>query len=475
MATGKIKSWNNERGTGWITNDAGGNDVFLHHSEVSPVDRNHLANGILVEFDIQNSQYASGRLDAYNFHLSESIDENNSNTPIAQEVVESQPKTHFHNPYTFVPTPPREKAIKHGGFAGDFNPLDCGLDHASLKDGLWTGHIPIKITTVTPLVLLKDHGSERKPSEPQEYDVHSRIPESSLRGMLRSAYEVVTNSRYSSFRNDDRLAYRMEPDGAKVLIPAKVKNGKVILYPGTSEVTSEGPAGKGKKGALYAAMLTLYEISHLKTLCHNNYEPKTGDEVWAEILLCQHKVSDKGKSNYTKDFTFWKVIKIWKQSDKPQKTKKSIYPRNIPDPHQGSRQSYYKSVDPEVRKMVKGHVMITNKNMYNKHDERIFFNPISDEFEAEPLEEAWRMRIQSYRNAHSESDIYYRNNAREKPWKYLGNQPGKTAWSPHQYQDSSHRDIWKMTRIRDRLYTTHWNSKMERWRMHVVRLKKVKS
>lgn len=120
----------------------------------------------------------------------------------------SSPNGYFHNPYTFVPTPPRDK-IDVGNFAGDFNPLECSLDHESLKDGLWTGHIPIKLTTVTPLVLLKDDGRERKTTEHQKYDVYDCIPESSLRGMLRSAYEVVTNSRYACFRNGDRLAYRM--------------------------------------------------------------------------------------------------------------------------------------------------------------------------------------------------------------------------------------------------------------------------
>ena len=137
----------------------------------------------------------------------------------------------FYNPYTFVPTPPREKAIRNGGFAGDFNPLEhpCGrehnLDHASLKNNLWTGHIPIKITTVTPLVLLKSNDSNEDSTE-EPYDVHSRIPEPSLRGMLRSAYELVTNSRYSCFRNDDRLAYRMETGEATKLIPTIIKKDK---------------------------------------------------------------------------------------------------------------------------------------------------------------------------------------------------------------------------------------------------------
>ena len=132
----------------------------------------------------------------------------------------------FHNPYTFVLSRSRDK-ITSGKFAGDFNPLkhDPPLDHASFKTNLWTGHIPIKLTTVTPLVLLKDDGKKRDTTKHQNYDVYSRIPESSLRGMLRSAYEVITNSRYSCFRNDDRLAYRMNTDQATKLIPTIIKKG----------------------------------------------------------------------------------------------------------------------------------------------------------------------------------------------------------------------------------------------------------
>ena len=115
----------------------------------------------------------------------------------------------FHNPYTFVPSPPRDH-IKAGEFAGDFDPLKYKLDHASLKKDLWTGHIPIKLTTVTPLVLLKDDGKKRDPKKHQIYEVLDYLPESSLRGMLRSAYEVVTNSRYTCFHNPDRLTYRVD-------------------------------------------------------------------------------------------------------------------------------------------------------------------------------------------------------------------------------------------------------------------------
>jgi len=132
-----------------------------------------------------------------------------SNSTASQQPNTSPGKT-FHNPYTFVPSPPRQEAIKQCGFADDFNPLDCSLDHASLKPNLWTGHIPIKLTTVTPLVLLKGDGEDPTTETHQTYDVLDYLPESSLRGMLRSAYEVVTNSRYACFSNDNRLAYRMD-------------------------------------------------------------------------------------------------------------------------------------------------------------------------------------------------------------------------------------------------------------------------
>ena len=372
------------------------------------------------------------------------------------------PDGRFHNPYTFVSTPPREKAIKQGGFAGDFNPLEKGLDHASLKKDLWTGHIPIKITTVTPLVLLKGDGRKEDPTEP--YDVHDRIPESSLRGMLRSAYEVVTNSRYGCFRNNDRLAYRMGTDEATKLIPAIIKNGgrqgtlKVCLYPGTSHATNEGPDGARELGATYAAMLTCYSNHAFQQSRYViDYIPKTGDEVWAEIVLCQHQVSPRYKDHWLKDYRFWKVVMVWPKVGHPRAPAPTngnpwFSSRQAPDPNR--RQSYYAPLNPEDRRVVPGHVLVTNQNMGNKHDERIFFDPIPStmlnfnltETLTEALKEAWRMRIKSYRGAHSNSDFFNRPGAVNKPWKYISNKPGKTAWSPHQYQDSNHRNIWQSDR-----------------------------
>ena len=313
---------------------------------------------------------------------------------------------YFHNPYTFVPTPPRPAS----GFAGDFNPLKQGLDHATLKEGYWTGHIPIKLTTVTPLVLLKNNGTERDPKKHQIYDVLDFLPESSLRGMLRSAYEVVTNSRYACFSNGDRLAYRMRPQEALNLIPATIEDGgsgKLVarLCPGTSTPTDRGPGdGSGGRGPMYAAMLRCYPTN---SACIKGYEPKTGDEVCAEIVSRRHN---------RPSYQFWRVNKVW--------------PKDSPAPHTDG-------------KVVTGRVLITNQNMGNKHDERIFFNPMKTVLPVtDELKEAWRMRIQSYRDAHSENDIFNRKRAPGEPWKSLGKDPGQTAWSPHLYEDGKHKDRW---------------------------------
>ena len=201
METGKIKKWIEDKGYGFIVNDLG-EDVFFHISGSQELKgkEDSLVEGAVVVFDKRPSPRHAGRYEAKNVRLQDHIV-----SSTAQEAVESSPssaETHdyFYNPYTFVPSPPRQ-SIKKGEFAGDFDPLECGLSHDSLKPDLWTGHLPIKLTTVTPLVLPKTDGEDRSSTEHHTYDVLNHLPESSLRGMLRSAYEVVTNSRYGCFKN----------------------------------------------------------------------------------------------------------------------------------------------------------------------------------------------------------------------------------------------------------------------------------
>ena len=360
----------------------------------------------------------------------------------------------FHNPYTFVPTPPRDK-IGAGNFAGDFNPLKKELNHATLQNDLWTGYIPIKITTVTPLVLLKDDCRERKPADHQEYDVHSRIPESSLRGMLRSAYETITNSRYSSFRNKERLAYRMDTREAVKLIPTIIKKDKktgelnACLFTGTTFPKHDGPQkprGKigvkaAKNNAMYAAMLTLYKPYTEKTILEGGYKkPKTGDQVYAEIVLCE-------KHRYL----YWKAIRIWLRN--------SITPKPSPStvPKAWNNEPLFK--DPSgkhIVKVVEGTVFISNENIDKKKDERIFFIQNSKSLKSMEIKEDhikdWKVLINNYRDAHPDDDIFNRKDIRnksKKPWEAFIKGKDKRnrniydyAWSPHLYHKNNESDRW---------------------------------
>lgn len=53
MATGTVKWFNNSKGFGFITQDGGGDDVFVHHSAIQSSGFKTLAEGAKVTFDVE--------------------------------------------------------------------------------------------------------------------------------------------------------------------------------------------------------------------------------------------------------------------------------------------------------------------------------------------------------------------------------------------------------------------------------------
>jgi len=55
MATGTVKWFNNDKGYGFITQDDGGTDVFVHHSAISGEGYKSLTEGTKVDYEVEDS------------------------------------------------------------------------------------------------------------------------------------------------------------------------------------------------------------------------------------------------------------------------------------------------------------------------------------------------------------------------------------------------------------------------------------
>ncbi|MFE4254944.1 cold-shock protein [Streptomyces sp. NPDC056910] len=56
MATGRVKWFNAEKGFGFIEQDGGGSDVFVHYSAIQGTGFKELAEGEAVEFEVTQGQ-----------------------------------------------------------------------------------------------------------------------------------------------------------------------------------------------------------------------------------------------------------------------------------------------------------------------------------------------------------------------------------------------------------------------------------
>jgi len=64
--SGTVKWFNESKGFGFISNDAGGDDVFVHFSAIMTDGFKTLAEGQKVEFDTEADPKSTGKLRAIN-------------------------------------------------------------------------------------------------------------------------------------------------------------------------------------------------------------------------------------------------------------------------------------------------------------------------------------------------------------------------------------------------------------------------
>lgn len=155
-------------------------------------------------------------------------------TPPPQRPRRADP-TEFLNPYNFVATPPRDR----NGALGDRVPDT----HDRFHRDRFTGQIPITLTTRTPLLLPDQAGADpATKTQPKTAGTRRRgsgrdapplLTGSTVKGVLRSAYEAITNSRYGVISEQHSLPVVVRQSAnSRVLNPAvvtHVRDGQILV------------------------------------------------------------------------------------------------------------------------------------------------------------------------------------------------------------------------------------------------------
>ncbi len=300
----------------------------------------------------------------------------------------------FHNPYNFVPILPRK--VDHPEL-GDLHPSGHGAYHAEL----WSGRIAVTLTTQTPLLIPDAAKATADKNDHKTFPVRVNSQEqpylapSAVKGMLRSAYEAVTNSRLGVFEaHSDRLAYRMKAELGP--IPARVEltdEGTLVLRLMDAPVPgSAGKLSRYKKGP----KLHLDKGESQAALRYEGADglPQHGEHVWV-------KLKAKG---------YIEAIRRW--ADKPS----------------------------NMDEWQEGWVCITGANVKDKTSERVFLPSSSDRLipVSAGITRLWSELVRNYQEVHIK-DLEDRHRKGQKAYQYLGQNPGKTAWSRHVHISSEAR------------------------------------
>lgn len=260
----------------------------------------------------------------------------------------------FLNPYNFVRTlEPRNMHIA---------PLlgRCAPPPHDRYVGL-TGRIRCRLTATTPIFVSdseeiieetvngKVHRHYRFFRDPEG---HVAIPGTSLRGAVRSIFEAATNSCFAHFAGNKRLSYHLLPELALQLVPARVRKTddrwELELLPGTTPVTP----GRRPSGPQYAAWVHVYvPLQKSRTVVQSPGTPyasrkKLSLSDFAHGEQCQAIIEPM--KHPRRNFEFWNVVHLAKPG------------QPLPKPTGNQR-------------LVNGYLCITNQNIENKHDERLFF------------------------------------------------------------------------------------------------------
>jgi len=320
----------------------------------------------------------------------------------------------FHNPYNFLPALPRR-----GGGGAELmpEPLRDGEPpgHHRWHAGRWSGEIAVTLRVVTPLLLMRERpgdGPDRhrhlEVATASDHDGTERVDlaPTQLKGMLRTAYEAVTNSRFGVFQHRDPVGYRMAADGQAQLRPAIITSGGRVVLPGKLNVVG-GP--------------TLQPVATVRTWVHDATRTwlhpgfAHGDEVDAVIEQITLMVG----RNHDVPLQVWQAISLH-------------HPGQV-----GAAPG---------RLVVRGRLHAPGPTIEPKHSERLFITEVvhgdgrltpgdgtivAGE-SGERLVTAFAKLVRHQRSIHrsARSNDFWDG---KDPWSYVGHEPGQTAWSRHLY------------------------------------------
>ena len=339
----------------------------------------------------------------------------------------------FANPYYFL------RLEKRHDFEGDLG----DKKYASLRrydPNLYSGKLCVRMTAKTPLIICDqpvnaDLDHKTYPLRKDESGLPN-IAASSVRGMIRAAYEGVTNSRFGVFPFDEmseldkqanfrRFGYRMMPKEGLGLVPIRIDlaTDAAELLMGTNENLPKLKQGNWDVGGeMYAAWVPQFERNQGRDpngVTLEEQQLKHGDQAFCWL--------EKMRRTERPEFDFWRVRRA-------ASNEADLGGR----PEPSSKTSKYSSL--EEFKVAKGYFVISNQNIKNKHDERFFFSKVNTEIPHLPPDvlRNYFQLLADCRNIHA-SEFQARTTERPRPTEYLD--ADTPAMSRHSYADPPTREI----------------------------------
>jgi CRISPR-associated protein (TIGR03986 family) len=340
-------------------------------------------------------------------------DSRTQSQPASQKPEKSMPESAFHNPYNFVPAPPRQ--TDHPDL-GDHAPIGQHVLHPDR----YTGVIHVKLTVQTPLLLPDAANAQDCPNDHKSFPVRvdaegkPYLPPTSIKGMLRSAYEAVTNSR-------------------------------LAVFPGVEASQSRDATGHGARLAFRRPARVEVVPARIEACDAQQLTVRILSQLWLRSAA--------------------KLPRYVQRPGREQRTRKGEAQAALryPDgslPQHGDHVRVTVNAKGRVERIVRfegsvahegdeGWVLITEPNIGNKKYERVYVVSPKDRLlqfqgaDALQIRQMWNELINDYRQTHVK-DLEQRRQRNQQPTDYLGDTPGQTAWS-RQIWDDRYRQLHEGT------------------------------